>query len=208
MGPALRWGDIMTSANKTRMYSAAISKFKKGLKEGFYFECILLDYSLLEDSFTDFIVHLDFASKDNGDTKKVKFNRFRKDDLLLLGVSKKACSLNRLSNKAIIVKTIVESINEPKKISGVNMQAVANVLKRNHISKLLTNSFFEEANQWRKDRNKIIHGLLNLNCDIFDSLKALAETGFKLFRVLDKCNSKIKGKVKPEIDKLKKIQRQ
>lgn len=89
MGPALRWGDIMTSANKTRMYSAAISKFKKGLKEGFYFECILLDYSLLEDSFTDFIVHLDFASKDNGDTKKVKFNRFRKDDLLLLGVSKK-----------------------------------------------------------------------------------------------------------------------
>ncbi len=188
------------------MYSATISKFKKGLKEGFYFECILLNYSLLEDSFTDFIVHLDFASKDKGDIKKVKFNRFRKDDLLLLGVSEKACSLNRLSNKAIIVKTIVESTNEPEKISGVNMRAVANVLKRNHISKLLTNSFFEEANQWRKDRNEIIHGLLNLDCDILDSIKALAETGFKLFRVLDKCNSKIKGKVEREIDRLKKIQ--
>lgn len=198
----------MTNSNKTRMYGAAISKFKKGLKEGFYFECILLDYSLLEDCFTDFIVHLDFAAKDNGDTKKVKFNRFRKGDLLLLGVSEKACSLNRLSNKAIIVKTIVESINEPEKISGVNMRAVTNVLKRNHISKLLTNSFFEEANQWKKDRNEIIHGLLNLDCNIFDSLKALAETGFKLFRVLDKCNSKIKGKVKPEIDKLKKMQHQ
>lgn len=178
----------------------------KGLKEGFYFECILLDYSLLEDCFTDFIVHLDFASKDNGDTKKVKFNRFRKGDLLLLGVSEKACSLNRLSNKAIIVKTIVESINEPEKISGVNVRAVVNVLKRNHISKLLTNSFFEETNQWRKDRNEIIHGLLNLDCDILDSIKALAETGFKLFRVLDKCNSKIKGKVEREIDRLKKIQ--
>ena len=121
-----------------------------------------------------------------------------------LGMEEKECSLHTFAKKAKIVKTIIESINKPEKISSVNMQAVTNVLKRNHISKLLTNSFFEEANKWRKDRNEIIHGLLNLDCDIFNSLKPFAEKGFELFRVLDKCNSKIKGKVKPEIDKLKK----
>lgn len=207
-GVCFTMGDIMTSSNKTRMYSAAISKFKKGLKEGFYFECILLDYSLLEDCFTDFFVQLDFASKDNEDTGKAKFNRFRKSDLMSLGMEEKECSLHAFAKKVKIVKTIIESINKPEKISSVNMQAVANVLKRNHISKLLTNSFFEEADQWRENRNKIIHDLLNLDCDIFNSLKLFAEKGFELFRVLDKCNSKIKGKVKPEINKLKKKQRQ
>lgn len=79
-----------------------------------------------------------------------------------------------------------------------------NVIKRNNLQNVLTDSFFADLDIWRQKRNEIIHGLLNKRKSVFDSLDIFAENGFKLFRTFDKCVTKLKDKTKSETEKLKK----
>lgn len=53
----------MANLVKGEMYRETIKRYNAAYKNGFYFECILLVYSLLEDHFTDFFVKIEFATK-------------------------------------------------------------------------------------------------------------------------------------------------
>lgn len=191
----------MANLEKGEMYKEAIQRYNAAYKNGFYFECILLVYSLLEDRFTDFFVKIEFATKNN---ETVEFKRNRKSDLSELGIPDNRCSLDKLCNKINMVKALVDKSSESIQFKSLYLQAASNVIRKNNLQNVLTDSFFEYANNWRIKRNDIIHGLLNGRKDAFNSLDVFAADGFKLFRVLDKCVSKIKGKTKLEIARLNK----
>lgn len=99
----------MANLVKGEMYRETIKRYNAAYKNGFYFECILLVYSLLEDHFTDFFVKIEFATKNNG---TVEFKRNRKSDLSELGISGNRCSLDKLCNKINMVKALIEKSSE------------------------------------------------------------------------------------------------
>lgn len=191
----------MSKQVKADNYRNSISRYNRALKEGFHLECIMLVYNFLEDRFTDFFVKIDFAKPNNN---KVIFNKYRKMDLISLDVPKNRCSLDKLSNKIDIVKTIVRSIDGPNDYDSVHLRATINVLRRTRVNEMLTDSFFEALDSWRNERNKTIHDLMNAKAINDDHLKGLAVTGFALFRTIDKCDARIKDKTKQEITRLKK----
>ncbi len=191
----------MANLVKGEMYRETIKRYNAAYKNGFYFECILLVYSLLEDHFTDFFVKIEFATKNNG---IVEFKRNRKLDLNELDVPINRCSLDKLCNKINMVKALVEKSTESIHFKSLYLQAATNVIRRNNLQGVLTDSFFADVDAWRIKRNDIIHVLLNGRKDVFNSLDAFVDSGFKLFRTLDKYVSKIKGKTKLEIARLNK----
>lgn len=99
----------MANLEKGEMYKKTIQRYNAAYKNGFYFECILLVYSLFEDRFTDFFVKTEFATKNNG---TVEFKRNRKSDLSELGISGNRCSLDKLCNKINMVKALIEKSSE------------------------------------------------------------------------------------------------
>lgn len=191
----------MANLEKGEMYKKTIQRYNAAYKNGFYFECILLVYSLLEDRFTDFFVKTEFATKNNG---TVEFKRNRKSDLSELGISGNRCSLDKLCNKINMVKALIEKSSESIQFKSLYLQAALNVIRRNNFQNVLTDSFFADVDAWRIKRNGIIHGLLNKKKDIFDSLDVFVDNGFTLFRTFDRCVNKLKDKTKTEIAKLNK----
>ncbi len=191
----------MANLEKGEMYKETIQRYNAAFRKGFYFECILLVYSLLEDRFADFFVKIEFASNNNGE---FDFNKNRKSDLIKFGISNKKCSLDNLRSKTIMVKALVEKSSESIKHESLYLQAALNVIRRNNLQKVLTDSFFADVDVWRIKRNGIIHGLLNKKKDVFDSLDVFVDNGFTLFRTFNRCVNKLKGKTKLEIEKLEK----
>lgn len=191
----------MANLVKGEMYRETIKRYNAAYKNGFYFECILLVYSLLEDHFTDFFVKIEFATKNNG---IVEFKRNRKLDLNELDVPINRCSLDKLCNKINMVKALVEKSTESIHFKSLYLQAALNVIRRNNLQNVLTDSFFADIDAWRIKRNGIIHGLLNKKKDVFDSLDVFVYNGFTLFRTFDRCVNKLKDKTKLEIARLNK----
>lgn len=194
----------MANLEKGKMYREIIKRYKVAYKHGFYFECILLVYSLLEDRFADFFVKIEFATNNNG---KVEFNKNRKSDLIKIGIPNKKCLLDKLCNKTIMVKALVEKSKESIKSESLYLQAALNVIRRNILQKVLTDSFFADVDAWRIKRNGIILYQLNKKKDIFDSLDVFVDNGFTSFRTFDRCVNKLKDKTKTEIEKLEKQSR-
>ena len=114
----------MSNLVKGEMYRETIKRYNAAYKNGFYFECILLVYSLLEDHFTDFFVKIEFATKNNG---IVEFKRNRKLDLNELDVPINRCSLDKLCNKINMVKALVEKSTESIHFKSLYLQAATNV---------------------------------------------------------------------------------
>lgn len=191
----------MANLEKGEMYKETIQRYNAAYKNGFYFECILLVHSLLEDRFTDFFVKIEFATKNNG---SVEFKRNRKSDLSELGIPGNRCSLDKLCNKINMVKALVEKSSESIQFKSLYLQAALNVIRRNNLQNVLTDSFFADIDAWRIKRNGIIHGLLNKKKDVFDSLDVFVYNGFTLFRTFDRCVNKLKDKTKLEIARLNK----
>ncbi|MCI7213035.1 MAG: hypothetical protein MR467_02655, partial [Bacillales bacterium] len=127
----------MANLEKGEMYKETIQKYTAAYKKGFYFECILLVYSLLEDRFTDFFVKIEFATKNNGN---VVFNRKRKSDLTK--IMNGECYLKELHSKTKMVKALVEKSRESIKSESLYLQAALNVIRRSNLQNVLTDSFF------------------------------------------------------------------
>ena len=116
----------MANLEKGEMYKETIQKYTAAYKKGFYFECILLVYSLLEDRFADFFVKIEFASNNNGE---FDFNKNRKSDLIKFCIHNNKCSLDNLRSKTIMVKALVEKSSECIKPESLYLQAALNVIR-------------------------------------------------------------------------------
>ena len=104
----------MANLEKGKIYKETIRRYNSAYKNGFYFECILLVYSMLEDRLSDFFVKIEFATNNN---RTFKFEKSRK--AYLDEIMEEKCFLGNLCGKAKAVKTIVEKSSESNQFKSL-----------------------------------------------------------------------------------------
>ena len=191
----------MKNEQKGKMYTETIRRYKRAMASQFYFECLLIDYALIEDRLSDFFLQIEIAER-NPD-RKIHFRKDQRKNLIESGIREVNRSLSTMESKSDLLQKILENLETPVLGNDIQIIAMKTVLKRNRIADLLTRSFFDQFGDWRRTRNAIVHDLMNSAPSEIDSTKEAAEKGFELFRILDRSVAKIKGKTEKEVDKLR-----
>lgn len=179
---------IKQAANNTERqetYKYQLGRYRKALKEEFYFEAMIIVYSMLEDRLKAFLYYV--GAFNNRNTLKVS-NKTKTELKMLLCMEFGADSkftLTNISGKMNLVKAIInwaEQSNAPLDseylrclklmIEGVDIGAIRECL--------------ENLETWLGYRNEVMHAAMNKNLDaLYDGLGEKVELGMAFARELD-----------------------
>jgi len=179
---------IKQAANNTERqetYKYQLGRYRKALKEEFYFEAMIIVYSMLEDRLKAFLYYV--GAFNNRNTLKVS-NKTKTELKMLLYMEcgeKSKFSLTNISGKINLVKAIInwaECSNEPLDsaylsclklmVEGVDIGAIRECL--------------ENLESWLGYRNEVMHAAMNKNLDaLYNGLDEKVELGMAFARELD-----------------------
>lgn len=209
---------VANNIEKYYTYREYISKYSRAVKEGFYFEALLIDYAMLEDRLRSFLYHM--GALKTRDSHKVDFRRVsthlkyaveayaEKGEAKNLGISSISgkirvvrCAFLWAANASDMGKTDTYELVLKSRIEAIDIEEFLKTLS--------------SVQKWCAYRNEIIHGLLNKNIASVDlNIAAQAEEGFILARKLDaqlrvfKRGNVIRKKMKLTIDPTVKVARE
>ena len=206
---------VANNLEKYYTYREYISRYKRAIKEAFYYEALLIDYAMLEDRLRSFLYHMGALRTRNSfsvDFKKSKLflkqileEYTDKDEAKNLGISS-------ITGKMRILRCVALwafNSNDVKKDDSYEY-VLKSRMEEIDIDRLLQT--LSSIQEWCKYRNEIIHGLLNKNiASVNLNLAEQAEKGFVLARELDaqlrlfKKGNFIRKKMRLPIDDLVKV---
>ena len=166
---------------KYEMYKATLAHHDKAIKQGFYLECIMLNYGLIEDRLNFLLYRLGLIRfNPNGiECTKKSIAHLR----IMLGI-KTGCQVKVKDMKVkieILQKLIDNTIESPGILNDISIRMAQKIDAHEFIAML------NDLHTWRDQRNHFVHGLMNKSPSIYDEdLKTMAENGKKYFRYLDK----------------------
>lgn len=180
---------VKTRKEKGETYRVCMEKHKKAMAEGFYFEALLIDYAMIEDRLRSFLWHAGAFNRWEDNTKFCRMKASRElKELIEANADKlpKRINLNRISDKIKCVRAILKWAEKDE--SGSNesqyVQALREQCKKLDGEKL--KQTLDELDEWKKERNEIIHSLLNkAQYGIDGRAQRLAEEGLKIGREMD-----------------------
>lgn len=184
---------------KHMQYTQTLSKLNKALKQGFFYEAIMLDYALIEDRLTELLWYLGFVNKGNSDPVVSKKSRKSVRKLLHLSDNSRF-GINKISVKI----SILNSLCKDDAFDDAYLNDVSYYIKtrigKDEIENLLNNLIM-----WKNKRNGYVHGLMDkVPSDVEPELETIAKTGKELFRIVDsyckkaeKCGIRKKYRINP-----------
>jgi hypothetical protein len=179
-----------TNQIKYVQYTQTLSKLNKALKQEFYYEAIMLDYSLIEDRMTELLLNLGFVNKGNPDP--VVAQKAKKSVRKLLGLSDNSkFGINKISVKIDILTRLCEKdVFEDAFLNDVS-EYIENKIGKEDIL-----DFVCRLTKWKDIRNGYVHGLMDkVPSEIEPELKSVAEKGKELFRKVDSYCKKTEKRV-------------
>ena len=175
--------------DKKLTYSHNLKRYNKAMRDGFYFEAILISYAMMEDRLRSFLYHMGlFRTRDSheANVKKAKHNlreiireykRTKENDNI---------TVNTITGKMKIIRCTM------RWAEAGNAHLEDNYLKalRTQYDKYLdTEAILQtlsEIEKWCKYRNEIIHSLMNKNIEsAYKDAEFQAAEGMRLCRELD-----------------------
>ena len=203
---------VHDNLEKYRTYKEYIKRYNTAIKEGFYFEAILIDYAMMEDRLRSMLYHMGaLVDRSNtGITGKFKLTAKEAIDRYTGKDESKTIGITSISGKMKVIRCILAMAGEDT--SDDYFAAVRELLPAEDIESIF--GLFRRITEWCLYRNEIIHCLMNKSVDSVDLQAAeKAENGFALAREIDLWERKIKSKdtlrksLKLPIEKRKKIER-
>lgn len=178
---------VQNNAEKANTYRELKGRFSKAVKEGFYFEAMLIEYAMIEDRALSFLYHCGIQNtRDDLKISKISRNRLLLTILPPQEGKDRRYSLNSLGGKIeIIAATLewastIEHTPEDKYLKALKSQ----------IESLDVYEFQETLQgieNWKNYRNEVIHGLLNKKADaLWTDLSSKVEEGMHYANILDK----------------------
>lgn len=175
--------------DKQKTYQEQLSQYKKALRDGFWFEAIMIDYACLEDRLRYMLFYLGVLTNEKDYKiigKNQRINEFRsllheyKGPNLNMGIQS-------ISGKRNIIESIFRFAAEPMQpgTDSYVRKLLWNTLHDNdHDHAVL--DILHEIEVWCGYRNEIVHSLLNKNLEsLYEQVKDQAKKGYELFRRLD-----------------------
>lgn len=183
-----RIAPVADNTEKQATYKEQMQRFAKAMKEGFFFEAILIDYAMLEDRLRSMLYHAAFFAnrKATGSWKKTKpyfqtFVHCYRDEK-----ENKTLGVTNISGKIKVFRSMLRWISETE--DGYQHDKYLKTLKNRcesmDIGALLDT--LDAIRQWCDYRNEIVHALLNKNtASVYAELEAQAQNGMKYARLID-----------------------
>lgn len=195
---------VTSGEEKQEAYRKWLGKFKKAESEGYYFECILIIYAMIEDRITSFLHYCGIVTEGEsglGICRPVKPYL----DILTEKHGAKQTSVKNIRSKIEIAKAVLSMSAEEaeeidKDIEETNGKGNAG-RKRVRVLNTYMEDLYNKAEKvnrddiiatlgeleaWSEERNKIIHALLNQKVDdMYEEAGELAQRGKNIARKLD-----------------------
>lgn len=180
--------DIQSNKEKYETYRNLKGRQSAAVRGGFYFEAILIDYSLLEDRLFSILYHM--AIIENRNSNK----RFGKTKKVINEIVKEY--KQSLENETINIKNIGDKIKVVRAVLNWSIHTTENYQYHRYLSKLksqceatdvlLLLETLDAIEKWKNYRNEIIHGLMGKNVNsVNENLAERAIEGRRLAEVLD-----------------------
>lgn len=186
---ASKFERVANNQEKSNAYKIQMDRFKQARAQGFYLEGVFILYAMLEDRLSSFLFH---AGVINGTRDRITSNKHIKPclDEMLTGLEKKNRNIVIISNKILIIQTILKWSMRPDDFSTNEKSKEYLCILYRQINKstgkdeiLLT---LDKIRGWCQARNELVHALLTKNpAHQEESLKLLLEEGYTLTRKLD-----------------------
>lgn len=179
---------VIGNIDKQRTYREMLGKYKLALREGFYFEALIIDYSMIEDRFRSFLFYIGALRNRESYKFDVKEARKNINPIVKQYSSQKTPNLgiSSLNGKMQIVKaTLVWAceVNCSGKDDGF-LQILKSEYESLDIGGLLQT--IDRIEKWKDYRNEVIHALMNKNIDsLYSELHDKVEEGMELARFID-----------------------
>ena len=180
---------VTDNLDKQRTYAENIRRYNKAMKEGFYFEALLIDYAMIEDRLRSFIYHI--GGLKTRDEHKIS-KGYAKNKLSEIvekhkveGESK-GLGITSLSGKMKIVRATLIWSTE---LESTPDDKYLRILKSQYEGQLDIGGILdtlEKIREWCDYRNEVIHALMNKSVESVDERIAdQAAKGMVLARYLD-----------------------
>ena len=181
--------------DKYTTYRALTGRHKLAMKNGFYFEALLIDYAVLEDRLTSFLWYsgvtptvgkLSFGGRGNKDDLKSIFSEFS-------GKEDTTPKLRNISGKIETVRALIAFAKKPYYGQSSYSKLLYDALNTIELDKL--SETLDGVDRWRGYRNEVIHAAMKKNvCSLYEELESNAQLGMDYARIIDNAVKKLKGR--------------
>ena len=188
---------VETRKDKERTYIYHLERYKKAMQNGFYYESIIIVYSMIEDRLRSFLYHTGCLASEK--SYKIDSEKTKSDIKKIVSTYKESnendqLGITSITGKAKIVSCIIKfSIDESENM-GNNLYLTTlkeRLCKRVNPKEVLET--LEELKMWCKYRNEIIHALMNKNIEsLQEKLESKVKQGMTIARKIDSFVAKIK----------------
>ena len=168
-------------------------RFNKAYKYEFYYECLWLNYALIEDRTKAFFYHIGFLKRNRDgvhSNSKIKVT-IRK--LLKIDKEKNRYNFDKLFYKLDYISKLIAWVKSDEETSSEYEKELKKVLNKYIVNDEFINTINYLNTDWRNIRNELVHGLCNKEIGAVSlELKALVENGYNSFKIITKAVSGIK----------------
>ena len=172
--------------DRQKTYTVQLGRYRKAVKEGFYFEALIIVYSLLEDRLKSILYYAGVYKNRNNKS----ISKETKADLYELYEKKygegSVIQLNKISGKMNLISAIIDWESNTQKVDEENIYLYELKILFEDIDIGGILDTFTELKSWLAYRNEIIHASMNKNIDELNSnLPEKIELGMEYARFLD-----------------------
>jgi len=187
--------------NKERQetYRVQLGRYKRAINNGFYFEALIIVYSLIEDRLKSFLYYCGYFANRN----TIKLNdkvRYVVVSIVYGDNVPSKISFGNITTKIKHIRELlkwVDSITSDEIIDDIYLQALKCQLESLDIGGIL--DVLEELDNrdsgWLTYRNEIIHAAMNKNIEaLYENLAEYVNKGMEIARFIDSQVRVIKSK--------------
>lgn len=169
-------------------YSYQIAKYKIAMREGFYFEALMIVYAMLEDRLKSFLYYSGALSTKNGKMKPCPKTKADLRIILTQEFSEKELfRMSTITGKMNLIRAIIkwsDSVELNEMEASTYMCYLKREMESIDIGGIL--SVINELEVWLRYRNEVMHAAMNKNIvALFENLPEKIVQGMKYARYID-----------------------
>lgn len=180
---------VSDNQDKRNTYQFNMRRYRKAVKEGFYYEALLIDYAMMEDRLRSFLYHIGLLN--TRDSHKADVSKVKKSLRGIIQTYKRPkendhFNITSISGKMKIVRcTLLWAEQESGSCDDKYLLSLRSQYDKYIDSERLMNAI-NDIEKWCSYRNEIIHALMNKNIEsTYRDIAFQAEEGMRLCRELD-----------------------
>ena len=177
---------VLDNRDKFLTYRQWCGRYARAMREGFYFEAMLIDYALMEDALRSYLYHVGVIAERSSKRSCKKAIPLRNLIASYLPKEESGLGISTISGKMKIVRaTLLWRLDDTKDLPD---DPYLKALDKQYSERIDCEEYLDllrRVDDWRGYRNEVMHALMNKNLAALDEhLAEKCEEGMTLAREL------------------------